>query len=102
LERRILCFFWSNAKNYDFVNVGHGRWYSNTLNMLNVRYRIWVNISKTGYVDVGKVTGDITRAEEYQFKGHDNKTLAELDTKAIYKDFSKPDDDNTEYLVPVE
>jgi hypothetical protein len=93
---------WDDAKNYGFVSAGHGRWYSNTLNMLNVGDRIWVNIPKTGYVGVGKVTGDITRAEEYQFKGHDNKTLTELDTKGSYKDFSELDDDNAEYLVPVE
>ena len=93
---------WEDARKYGYISAGHGRWYSNTLNMLNAGDRIWVNIPKTGYVGIGKVTGDITRAEEYQFKNHDNKTLEELDTKGSYKDFAELDDDNAEYLVPVE
>ena len=93
---------WDDAKKYDFVSAGHGRWYSNTLNMLNVGDRIWVNIPKTGYVGVAKVIGDIARVEEYQFKNHQDKTLNELETSGNYANFSELDEDNAEYLVPVE
>jgi hypothetical protein len=53
--------------------------------MLNVGDRIWVNIPKTGYVAVGEVTGDICRAEQYQFPNHENQTLLELNTKGVYE-----------------
>jgi len=80
---------WEDAHKYGFISAGHGRWYLNTLNMINTGYCIGVNIPKTGYLGIGKVTGDITRAEAYPFKHHDNKTLAELDTKGSYKNVAE-------------
>lgn len=92
---------WDDARKFGFVSAGHGRWYSNTLNMLNIGDRIWVNIPKTGFVGVAEILGDISRAEEYQFADHQNKTLLELDTSGKYDELAGLDEDNAEYLVPV-
>lgn len=92
---------WDDAMKLGFISGGHGEWYSKTLNMLNLGDRIWVNIPKKGYVGVAEVTGDICRAEQYQFTACDNKTLLELNTKGVYDKLVELDEDNAEYLVPV-
>ena len=92
---------WADARKYGYISAGHGRWYSNTLNSLEVGNRIWVNIPGTGYVGVGEVIGDICRVENYQFEKFNNKTLIELTTEGNYSSFESLDDDNAEYLVPV-
>jgi len=93
---------WNDALKYGFVSAGRGRWYSNTLNMLDIGDRVWVKIPQTGFVAVGKVAGEISRAENYQFSKHDNKTLLDLETDGDYSNFTNLDDDDAEYLIPVE
>ncbi|GAA0287202.1 hypothetical protein GCM10009128_01900 [Psychrosphaera haliotis] len=93
---------WNDALKYGYISAGHGRWYSNTLNMLEIGDRVWVKIPQTGFVAVGKVIGEISRAENYEFPKYENKTLLELDTVGDYSSFKNLDDDDAEYLIPVE
>lgn len=53
--------------------------------MLDIDDRVWVKIPQTGFVAVGKVTGEILRADNYQFSKHDNKTLLVLVTDGDYR-----------------
>ncbi|GAA71549.1 hypothetical protein [Pseudoalteromonas sp. BSi20439] len=53
--------------------------------MLDIDDRVWVKIPQTGFVAVGKVTGEISRADNYQFSKHDNKTLLVLVTDGDYR-----------------
>lgn len=92
---------WNDAKKYGYISAGHGRWYSNTLNMLEEGDRVWVNIPGTGYVGVGEVIGNISRAEQFEFTEYDGKTITELETDGDYTSFAGLSDDDAEYLVPV-
>ncbi|MDU0355209.1 hypothetical protein RS130_16045 [Paraglaciecola aquimarina] len=93
---------WNDALKYGYISAGHGQWYSDTLNMLDIGDRVWVKIPQTGFVGVGKVTGEISRAENYKFTKYDNKTLLELGTDGDCSNFENLDDDDAEYLIPVE
>lgn len=94
---------WDDARQWGFISAGGGRWYSNTLGMLNEGDRIWVNIPKTGYVGVGIVTGPVVRADEFMVPVEGGmKPLPEVSTRAKYR--SKPENENedtAEYIVPV-
>jgi hypothetical protein len=57
---------WDDAKKFGFICAGGGRWYSQTMNQLNVGDRVWVNVPGRGYVGVGKVTGTATRADAFK------------------------------------
>lgn len=92
---------WDDARQYGFISAGGGLWYSKTLNMLSVGDRIWVNIPKTGYVGVAQVTGEVALLADYRFETPDGlKTLIEAKTAGHY--VSAEEEDNAEYLVPVE
>lgn len=94
---------WEDARQWGFISAGGGRWYSNTLGMLNEGDRVWVNIPKTGYVGVGIVTGPVVRADEFMVPVEGGtKPLPEASTRARYR--SKPEnesEDTAEYVVPV-
>ena len=57
---------WEDARNYGYVSGGGGSWYSQTLKLLSVGDRIWVNIPKTGYVGVGRVTHPVVPVKEFK------------------------------------
>lgn len=94
---------WEDARELGFIAGGGGSWYWNTLGMLTEGDRVWVNIPKTGYVGVGVVTGERTRADEYYFDTEEGpKTLFEIKTQEHYKHLSpNADDETAEYVVPV-
>ena len=56
---------WEDARKYGYISGGGGSWYSQTLKMLEVGDRVWVNIPKTGYVGVGEVTNTVLPAKEF-------------------------------------
>jgi len=92
---------WSDAVRYGFIGAGGGIWYTRTLSQLKEGDRIWVNNPGVGYLGVGKVTDTVMKAIDYRVDG---KSLKELDTVVDYTKpyFTNNDDDNAEYLVPVE
>ena len=59
-------YSWNDAREYGFVCAGGGSWYSNSLKSLSPGDRIWVNIPRTGYVDVGRVTEQRKRVTEFE------------------------------------
>jgi hypothetical protein len=46
---------WEEARKFGFISAGGGRWYSQTLKLLNPGDRVWVKIPQRGYVGVGRV-----------------------------------------------
>ena len=97
---------WELARRFGFIAGGGAEWYSKTLNMLSEGDRIWVNIPKTGYVGVGEVIGERSRADEYRFETEEgSRTLLELTSQEeyphLYRQLNIDDDDAAEFLVPV-
>jgi len=56
---------WDDAREYNFISAGGGRWYSKTLNQLSKGDRVWVNIPHTGYVGVGIVEEPAVMAKDF-------------------------------------
>ena len=93
---------WEDAMKFGFISAGGGKWYSNTLNKLEVGNRIWVNIPGTGYVGVGIVTGKFKTADSIIMKiGDKNIRFSDLDSKISYSK-NGIEDDLKEYIVPVD
>lgn len=94
---------WNDAIKYGFISAGGGRWYSKTLNNLKEGDRVWVNIPKTGYVGVGKVTDTVRQLSEFKVNV-DNELLPFMDVEknTDYHAEFIDNEDKTEYFVPVE
>lgn len=56
---------WEDARQYGFISGGAGGWCSQTLKLLSPGERVWVNIPKTGYVGVGRVTETVQQANGF-------------------------------------
>ena len=56
---------WDDAVKYGFITASGGPWYTQTLSMLALGDRVWVNIPKQGFVGVGRVAGAAVRATEF-------------------------------------
>lgn len=84
---------WNDAREYNFISAGGGRWYSKTLFNLKSGDRLWVNIPKTGYVGVAEVVGQAMVADE--FIGDD------IHLDGSYYLAADNGDDKAEYMVPV-
>jgi len=95
---------WEDARRLGFIAGGGAAWYSKTLGMLSPGNRVWVNIPGQGYVGVGIVTGERTRADVYQFDTPEGpRTLQQLTLEEPYGHLDpEADDEHAEYLVPVE
>lgn len=95
---------WSDAQKYGFISAGAGRWYSQTLGMLEPGDRIWVNIPGRGYVGVGRVRDAVVPVTEFMVSDGDKHkvpvTEAPLDAPGMHDANRSPDDQ--EYLVEVE
>lgn len=46
---------WEDAREYGFISGGGGKWYSQTLALLQPGHRVFVSIPSKGYVGVGEV-----------------------------------------------
>lgn len=94
---------WEDARQWGFVCAGGGRWYSNSLGMLNAGDRIWVNIPKTGYVGVGLATGPVVRVDDFEVNTDDKAMpLLKVSSRATYRSKDEPESEDTaEYVVPV-
>lgn len=94
---------WADACKYGFVSSGGGLWYSNTLKLLAPGDRIWVNVPRTGYVGVGRVTGKRQSLFEFEVDTPEGRRLV-LDVleqaDAIRQQAEDPD--KAEYFVRVQ
>ena len=89
---------WAEARKYGFVSAGGGSWYSNTLSLLSIGDRVWVNAPGFGYVGVGEVTGPRQPANDFRI--NDQPALEVLKEAHYHREFAD-DPDRCEYFVPV-
>lgn len=50
---------WADARKYGFISAGGKPWLSKTLSLPSPGDRVWVKIPKTGFVGVGRVSGEV-------------------------------------------
>ena len=94
---------WDEARQYGFICGGGGAWYSRTLQLLNLGDRVWVNVPRSGYVGVGRVTGRAIPAAEFKLLESDGEKLAmEVLTQGDYHREFVNDPERSEWFVPVE
>ncbi len=93
---------WEEAVKYSFICGGGGNWYSQTLFMLSTGDRVWVNVPKSGYVGVGRVTDPAIRACEFRVNV-DGAVCPFLEiAKASYNRQQIDNEEECEYFVSVE
>ncbi|MGH7461463.1 MAG: endonuclease NucS domain-containing protein [Longimicrobiales bacterium] len=89
---------WEEARQYGFICGGGGSWYSNTLNLLNIGDRVWINAPGYGYVGVGEVIAPRQSASEFRIG--EQPALDVLKGGHYHRQFVD-DPARCEYLVPV-
>ncbi len=93
---------WVDAVEYGFISGGGGVWYSKTLRLLAPGDRIWVNVPRTGFVGVGRVTGRAQPAASFEVEAPDGKIpLLDLAKRGHYFRDSADDTERCEWFVPV-
>ncbi len=94
---------WEDAMKYGFISAGGGSWYTQTLNMLEVGSRIWVNVPRVGYVGVGTVEEPAKDISNFRVALPDGQKMpllqAPLSSPGIGKNADDPE--LTEYVVRV-
>jgi hypothetical protein len=95
---------WEEARQYSFIGGGGGRFYSQTLSMLNPGDRVWVNVPGTGFVGVGRVTERVVPVEQFLVDGPAGKRVPIVDIPGLKVGKvtrSTEDREKAEYLVRV-
>ncbi|APW46830.1 endonuclease NucS domain-containing protein [Rhodoferax antarcticus] len=94
---------WDEARQYGFICGGGGAWYSRTMQLLSAGDRVWVNVPRTGYVGVGRVTGRAIPAAEFKLVGVNGEAPAlDVLTQGDYHREFANDPERCEWFVPVE
>lgn len=94
---------WVEARKYGFISAGGGAWYSRTLQLLNVGDRVWVNVPRSGYVGVGRVTGRAQQASDFKLTTPAGEAAAmNVLNLANYHRELAADPERCEWFVPVE
>lgn len=91
---------WEDGRKYGFITASGGPWYTQTLGMLDVGDRVWVNIPRIGFVGVGTVEGEAQPVTDFtlQVDGSD-LPIADVDTEGDY--FADGVGENCAWLVPI-
>ena len=95
---------WEEARKYGFISGGGGRFYSQTLYLLNPGDRVWVNVPGTGYVGVGRVEETVLPIEQFQVEDASGKRVRIMSIPGLQitqRLTSLIDLDKAEYLVKV-
>ncbi|TAK69204.1 MAG: hypothetical protein EPO13_08360 [Actinomycetota bacterium] len=95
---------WEDARKFNFISAGAGKFYSQTIRSLPEGARVWVNVPGTGFVGVGTTLAPADRFEKAQVRVDGEwMRLAEQSLATDY-DFAIADldDDDAEWVVPVE
>lgn len=93
---------WDDAVEYGFISGGGGTWYSKTLELLRPGDRVWVNVPRSGYVGVGRVTGRSQPAAIFAVETPEGEVpVLEAAKRGTYMRESVDDADKCEYFVPV-
>ena len=97
---------WSDAVKHGFISAGGGRWYSNTLSLLQKGDRIWVNIPKKGYVGVAEVLAPVVKVDEFKVTLPNGEEVPisdpSLGIQAPNMFTKQGNEDEAEYLVKVQ
>lgn len=96
---------WEDARRFNFISAGGGKFYSQTIRSLPEGARVWVNIPGTGYVAVGVTLAPAARLEKSQVRI--NGEWQPLSEQALATEFdvvgaAECADDDAEWVVPVE
>jgi hypothetical protein len=95
---------WVEARKYGFIGGGGGRFYSQTLSMLNPGDRVWVNVPGTGFVGVGRVTERVVPVEQFLVAGPNGRSvpITEIPSLMVARSTKSSEDaEKAEYLVRV-
>jgi len=93
---------WEEARKYGFIGGGGGRFYSQTLSMLNPGDRVWVNVPGTGFVGVGRVVERVVPVEQFQVAGPNGRSvpITEIPGLMVARSTKSSEDaEKAEYLV---
>ena len=94
---------WAEAKKYGFICGGGGAWYSRTLQLLEAGDRVWAKVPGIGFVGVGRVTGPVASAADFQLPTPEgDKPALDVLSKAGYHREFLSDEERCEYFVPVD
>ncbi|AQQ71174.1 hypothetical protein SMSP2_01540 [Limihaloglobus sulfuriphilus] len=95
---------WEDARRIGYICGGGGSWYSNSLNLLEIGKRVWVNAPGHGYVGVGIVAGPVTKLTEFEIEDKGTKRLITEDDliDSYIFSYSRNDEEKAEYLVKVD
>ena len=94
---------WDDMVRYGFISAGGGRWYSNTLKLLEPGHRIFANIPGTGYVGVGVVKETVQPSTEATVEVDGApQSLLKAPLKAPNPAEHADDPDKREYVVRVD
>lgn len=94
---------WKDAVEFSFISAGGGSWYSRTLQLLNPGDRIWVKVPKAGFVGVGRVTGRVQPATEFNVSTPDGeKPVLDVAKRSTFHRELLGDPETMEYFVPVQ
>ena len=96
-------YYWKDGVKYGFISAGGGKWYSNSLNVLQPGKRVFAMIPKKGYVGVGIVKAKSVPIKEFMVM--EQGTLRCIMDVDLQNNAIKNDADNLEtceYLVAVE
>ena len=95
---------WEDARKFNYVAAGGGKFYSQTMRSLPEGARVWVNLPGTGFVAVGRTLAPARRWAEAEVKvGEQWIRLADQDLMGTHRPhFEAAEDDKAEWVVPVE
>lgn len=95
---------WEDARRFNFIAAGGGKFYSQTMRSLPEGARVWVNLPGTGYVAVGRTLAPAHRWTDAMVKvGEGWVKLSEQDLAGTpHPHFDSHNDDLAEWVVPVE
>ena len=94
---------WEDARQFSFVSAGGGKFYSQTIRSVPEGARVWVCVPDAGYVAVGIALAPASRFEHAQVRLDGAWTpLASQPLAGTYRQDQSVDDDNAEWVVPVE
>lgn len=92
---------WEDARQFNFVSAGGGKFYSQTIRSLPKDAQVWVNVPGSGYVAVGMTLAPASRFEEATVLL--DGTWSPLAKQTLSRDYQHPgdSDDDAEWVVPV-
>lgn len=95
---------WEDARKFNYVAAGGGKFYSQTMRSLPEGARVWVNLPGTGFVAVGRTLAPARRWAEVEVKvGEQWIKLSDQDLMGTHRPhFEAVEDDKAEWVVPVE